>query len=218
MPMQNTQTGWRLLILLLIAVNVIPEAILQMAEAGWIGAAHWRLTAYGYGALWKGLLAGWQPNFTGQPALMFLSYGFLHAGFLHLAGNIIGILWLAPLTARQVGAAGLALIYAISVLGGGLVFVLLSDSIRPMVGASGAVYGLATAWIYWDYRERRQQRLPLGIIWAKLLTVCLCNLIGWWIAAGEMAWQTHLGGMIAAWCCARALRRPQDSEPPASQP
>lgn len=215
-PPQIPQTTGRSLLAALIVLNVIPEAVLQMAEAGWIGTDHWRLTAYSYGALWKGLLAGWQPNFPGQPATMFFSYSFLHAGAMHLAGNIAGLLWLAPLAARAAGASGLALIYGGAVLGGGLAFVLLSDSIRPMVGASGGVYGLAAAWLYWEYRDHRRRGLAVSGVWAKLfLLVVLSNLLGWWLLRGDMAWQTHVGGAVAAWGCAWALERRETRRRPA---
>ncbi|GFE52463.1 rhomboid family intramembrane serine protease [Roseobacter cerasinus] len=211
--MQTPKARWQALLFGLIAANLLPETLLQLADAGWFGVGYWRLTAYSYGGLWRGLLAGWQPNFTGQPALMFLTYGFLHSGAMHLLGNLAAMLWLAPITAREVGARGLALIYAISVLGGGLMFVLLSDSVRPMVGASGGVYGLAAAWIYWEYRDRVSDGLPLGIIWIKLVVLGLTNVLAWWWLAGEIAWQTHVGGSIAAWGCAWALSKPSQPDP-----
>lgn len=193
--------------ILLIALNAFPETILQLADAGWIGSARWRFAAYSYGALWKGLLVNWQPNFFGQPALMFVTYGFLHSGAMHLLGNIAGLVWLAPITAQQVGTRGLMFLYAAGLLGGATAFVLLSDSPRPMVGASGAIYGLAAAWAYWDYCDRKERRLPLRPAWVKLWVILLTNVLSWWLLSGEIAWQTHIGGMIAALCCAWILKK-----------
>jgi membrane associated rhomboid family serine protease len=207
------QAKWRLLVIVLITLNAIPEVVLQLADAGLIGTVRWRFAAYSYGALWKGLLVNWQPNFTGQPVLMFVTYGFLHGGAMHLIGNLLGLAWLIPITAQQVGTRGLLLVYAAALLGGGLGFVLLSDSVRPMVGASGAVYGLAAAWAYWDYCDRKMQSLPLGPAWIKLGVILSTNILSWWLLSGEIAWQTHIGGMIAAICCAWVLKKPPECAP-----
>jgi len=204
---------------LLIAI-VMPELVLQAGDAGLIGSPRWRLIALSHGALWQGLLDGWTPNFALQPLTMFFSYGFLHVGFGHLAGNLIACLAFAPTTLRRTGARGLALVLGASLLAGAIGFVLLSDSPRPMIGASGAVYGLAAAWIFWHWRARRRRGVSLAPVWGQIALLVLSNLLGvWWLTDG-LAWQAHLGGALAGWAVAARLarrRKGRDREQGSSQ-
>jgi rhomboid protease GluP len=65
-----------------------------------------------------------------------------------------------------------------------------------MVGASGAIFGLAGALTVWDAGSRRSagqwNRAPL-----ILLGLAGVNLAMWWLQSGNLAWETHLGGCIA---------------------
>lgn len=184
----------------------VVELVLQLADARLIGSPHWRPLTYSYAALWRGLLGNWQPNFSGQALTMFFSYALVHTGLLHLSGNIVGLLAFAPRSGRHAGRAGLLLIAGVSSLTGALGFVLLSESVRPMIGASGAVYGLAAAWFYWERTSRR----GAALLFAALLAL---NLLQWWLIGGELAWEAHIGGMVGGWFSAKWLdtRRGQRS-------
>ncbi|MEO0864425.1 MAG: rhomboid family intramembrane serine protease [Pseudomonadota bacterium] len=174
------------------------ELMLQAADLGLIGSPLWRNLAYQNGAFWPGLLRGWQPNYSAQPLTMFVTYAFLHGGFWHLAGNLLSLGVLAQIAARHVGLGLFLFIYALSALGGALCFALLPLGPQPMVGASGALFGLAAAWQYWDYAgdqgHRRRRRLARGI--GALVGL---NLVLWVAFGGALAWQTHLGGVLAGW-------------------
>lgn len=198
-PVQDTQRRWPILLALLTLANALPELFLQAADAGLLGSTRWRLAAYSHGALWAGLLQGWRPNFTGQATTMFLTYGFLHSGLLHLLGNIAGIACFGSASLERLGGRRFVLLYLICLLGGALAFVALSDSFRPMVGASGAVYGLAAAWIYWDMRARQERGETLSRTWINLALLLGANGLSWYLLAGELAWQTHLGGAFMGW-------------------
>lgn len=192
--------------LLLCLPLVAVELVLQLADAGLVGRPAWRPIAYSYGALWRGLLGNWQPNFPGQWLAMFVTYPLLHAGLGHLLGNVAGLIAFGPRSARRAGARGLLAIAVAASLGGAVAFVLLSGSVRPMVGASGAAYGLAAAWLYWDGGSTRR---ALGLAAALMAA----NLAHWWLVAGDLAWEAHAGGMIAGWLCAARIeaRNPQRS-------
>lgn len=212
-PSPSPSHGWAPVVVALMLLNALPELTLEAAGNGFFGSPNWRLWALSYGALWRGLMFDWKPNFTLQPLTMFLTYGFLHTGFPHLLGNLLGILVLARETLARVGQKGLAAIYAVALIAGAVGFIVLSTSVQPMIGASGAVYGLASAWIYWDWRDR----LMAGRSWlptlALLVALALTNVISWWSWSGQLAWQTHLGGAVGAWICAWWLdpsrRRPR---------
>jgi membrane associated rhomboid family serine protease len=94
-----------------------------------------------------------------------------------------------------------------------MIFGLMAPDLRPMVGASGALFGLAGALLSWAYVDRftfRQGLLP--VVQAVALLIVL-NLVLWWAMAGQLAWQTHLGGFLAGWIAALLVDpRPQDSK------
>ncbi|EIE49052.1 rhomboid family intramembrane serine protease [Salipiger aestuarii] len=183
-------------------VFVLIEALLSGADAGLWGSPLWRPLAYQYGGFWAGLLHGWQANYPAQPLAMFATYPFLHAGWQHLLGNLVVFGWLGEQIGRSFGAARLAALLAISALGGGACFGLLTTSPRPMVGASGAIMGLVAAWIAGEAHEMARNGQPR----ARILRMCALrsaavlalNLAGTWIEAGGLAWETHLGGFVAA--------------------
>ncbi|MGM0661858.1 MAG: rhomboid family intramembrane serine protease, partial [Pseudomonadota bacterium] len=87
----------------IVGVCILVEAILQGADFGLWGSSRWRGLAYQNGGFWRGLLGSWRPNYAGQPALMFASYGFLHGGFFHLAVNMITLASLGPPVIERVG-------------------------------------------------------------------------------------------------------------------
>lgn len=195
------------LLLGLIALTLLPELVLSAADWGLIGSPRWRPLAYQNGAFWAGLLRNWHPNYAAQPAVMFLSYAFLHGGLLHLAGNMLALLGFGTAVIERTGNGGFLAIYLLSALGGGLGFGLISTSAQPMVGASGALFGLAGAMVCWDWQERRAARRPLWPVLRAVLGYMALNLALWAALAGQLAWEAHLGGFIAGWASAALLER-----------
>lgn len=180
----------------LILLPVFIETLLQAADAGIMGSPLWRSTAYQNGAFWAGLLYDWRPNYSGQPIAMFLSYSVLHSGFGHLAGNMVTLWMLGQRVLKKIGAQEFLLLYLISALGGGAGFGLLSHSPQPMVGASGALFGLAGAVIWLEAAERHKLGIPLWPILAVALGLVLLNVLMWLALDGVLAWETHLGGFV----------------------
>ena len=186
-------------VLTLVILMGLIEAVLQLADHGLVGSARWRQLAYQYGAFWAGLLQDWQPNFRMQPASMFLTYSMLHGGLGHLLGNMAALLALGPLITDRVSQRGFLALWLISAFGGAAVFGLLTSSPQPMVGASGALFGLAGAWKAWDWLEARRSGAALWPILLWLLGLAVLNLVLWVLQGGLLAWETHLGGFIAGW-------------------
>lgn len=199
-------------VLLILLICCAIELTLEAADLGWVGSKLWRGLAYQNGAFWQGLLHNWRPNYGVQPATMFVTYAFLHADFWHLSGNMIALLLLARIALPQVGQGGFLMIYALSAVGGALVFALLTNTPAPMVGASGALFGLAGVWQYWEWRDLRKAGLALMPIWRTFAALILLNGLLWVMNDGALAWQTHLGGFVAGWGTAAGLRRWQMGE------
>ena len=186
----------------LIGVNVLIELILFASDLG-LAPHRLRSLAYEYGAFWKGLLTNWRPNFPAQPMAMFLTYAFLHAGMGHLFVNMFTLFSLGSGVIHRVGWVRFLGLYLASILGGALGFGLLASTPQPMVGASGALFGLAGAWITWDFLEARQEA-PWRTLALQLLFLAGMNLVLWWAVSGHLAWQAHLGGFVAGALCASA--------------
>ena len=183
------------------------ELVLMAADWGMIGTPLWRNIAYQNGAFWAGLLSNWRPNYELQPALMFVTYAFLHGGFWHLAGNMVSMVFLGDIVVRRMGQGGFGCIYLVSTLGGGLAFGLTTNSASPMVGASGALFGLAGAWQYWEWLELKNRGLNGWPVWRVVVALAILNVVLWILNDGVLAWETHLGGFIAGWLAAVGVGR-----------
>ncbi len=122
-----------------------------------------------------------------------LSSAFLHAGGLHILFNMVALYFLGPSIEREVGAASFAGLYLASALLGSSAYVLMAGN-RPAVGASGAVFGLFGAWLLsaWKRRHTPVGRANLQSIGAILAINLLLPL-----ARPGIAWEAHLGGLVA---------------------
>lgn len=195
-------TPRRSAIILLVSLCVGIEIILQLGDLGVFGVPRFRSLVYEYGGFWSGLLKDWGPNYPAQPWLMFATYGFLHAGLMHLCLNMLTLVSLAIPVAERVGGKKMMLLYCVSILGGGLGFALLSDSFRPMVGASGALFGLAGAILAWDYVDRYTLQERLWPVARAILLLALLNVALYYVMDRLLAWEAHLGGFIMGWIMA----------------
>jgi membrane associated rhomboid family serine protease len=196
----------------LIAVCVVIELVLRLSDLGLVGPERLRALAYEYAGFWPGLLDDWRPNYTAQPYLMFATYGFLHGGLVHLIVNMITLWSLGTLVIGRVRLRGFALLYIGALIGGAIGYSLLSVDPRPMVGASGALFGLiggVLAWLYVDRYTYSEGLLP--VLQAVVMLIIL-NLVLWWAMDGQLAWETHLGGFITGWIVA-LLIDPRAVEP-----
>lgn len=178
------------------------ELVLEGADHGLWGTAQWRSVAISWGGFWPGLLQNWQPNYPGQDFGMFLTYGFLHAGLSHLLGNMLVLLWLGPPVVNRVGQGRFLLIWFLAQIGGGIGYAMLATGPEPMVGASGALFGLAGAWVAWEYVDRFSAGEMLWPVLRIVAMVVLVNVISFWAMSGLIAWQTHLGGFVIGWIAA----------------
>ncbi len=199
---KSNQVLWAVLWL-----SALAELVLSAADFGIIGTAQWRGLAFQYGGFWQGLLGDWQANYVAQPYVMFLSYGFLHGGIIHFSVNMFTLFSIGKLVIQQVGQGWFLVIYFGSMLGGGAGFALLSQSIQPMIGASGALFGLAGAIVAWEVRRRARAKMPMWPIFQVILFLGALNLVLWWVMHGQLAWETHLGGFVIGWILALLIDR-----------
>jgi membrane associated rhomboid family serine protease len=189
-----------------IALHLAIELVLLGADWGLWGSPRLRRTVYDYAGFWPGLLYGWQPNYPGQGAAMFLSYGVLHGGPGHAAVNMITLWSRGRQGAPWVGGRGLALVYLAALLGGAAGYAVLARTVQPMVGASGALFGLAGALTVWASRAEPGLLRAWRLVARIVVFLVAMNLAMWWALDGQIAWQTHLGGFLAGALAAVFLR------------
>ncbi|GHF36714.1 rhomboid family intramembrane serine protease [Seohaeicola zhoushanensis] len=206
---------WRRQLPALAAFVLLPaliELTLSAADLGLIANTRLRLTAYQNGAFWAGLLDNWRPNYAGQPELMFVTYSFLHAGLWHLVGNMLSLLFLMRLTAGELGGWRFLLVYVVSAIGGALGFALLGTALNPMVGASGAIFGLAGAWRWMEWRLIAKPRDRALVALRDIALLSALNAIMWLMQDRALAWEAHLGGFIAGAAVMAALPRRRQAQ------
>ena len=122
-----------------------------------------------------------------------LTAAFIHAGPGHVLFNMWALYVLGPDLERRVGSAPFAALYAAAAASGGAVFYLLVPH-GSAVGASGAIFGLFGAWLLAAFRSRHTTAGAAGF--RQLMVLLGINLALPLVFPG-IAWQAHLGGLVA---------------------
>lgn len=129
---------------------------------------------------------------------------FIHIGFLHLALNMLAVYYLGNAIEKIFGSTRFIFIYFIAGLGGSLASLAFSPSISA--GASGAIFGLFGAFLYFGIIHKR---LFFQTIGTSILLILAINLvIGLSIEHIDMA--AHLGGLIAGFLAAAITGLPKN--------
>ena len=177
-------------VLIIAACATVELALTGAALAGWPAV---RLGAFAYGGFYPQMLDDWPGLFPGQRVTMFATYGFLHAGLLHLTMNMLALAQLAREMATVMAARAMLLIYAVSQVGAALAQAALAPEGPVMVGASGAIFGLAGALIARNFVVVVRRRLPLGPLVRSAATLVVLN-VALALLVPQIAWQAHVGG------------------------
>lgn len=129
-----------------------------------------------------------------------VSYMFLHGDILHIIFNMF-ILWMFGCEVeRYWGFRDFMKYFFICGIGGGLFHVILhASSIIPVIGASGAVYGILAAFAVL-FPDRPIMFFPFPIVikakYLVLIFIGISLLFGIWGSQNRIAHFAHLGGMI----------------------
>jgi membrane associated rhomboid family serine protease len=149
--------------------------------------------------------------------LTLLTSLFLHGSILHLGGNLLFLWVFGDNVEDGMGHGRFLLFYLLCGIAAGLSHALmLPDSTRPLIGASGAVAGVVAAYLILYPRVK-----VWGLFFGRIpLRVPAMWAIGFWIllqvvsafAGGDEAvgWFAHLGGLIAGAALTPLLRRRYD--------
>lgn len=134
---------------------------------------------------------------------------FLHAGFMHLAGNMLFLWIFGDNMEDQMGHLGFLLFYLASGIAAALAHIAAAPvSVVPTVGASGAISGVMGGYLLLFPRARVDVMLILVFI-VRIFTVPAYLMLGLWFAmqllsgastpadGGGVAYWAHAGGFVA---------------------
>jgi len=177
---------------------------------------------------------GFAPAHAWERPWTFVTYMFLHAGILHLALNLL-VLWVFGSSVEErMGGRTFVLFYLLCGIGGAASSFLLQQLVRvpPMVGASGAIFGVAVAFAwYWPDHPVSLFPLPdpVAAKWLVTFLIGVDLVLALLKVSDGIAHIAHLGGIGTAllwlkgqdWRATRGERRgrePATSSVLVSQP
>ncbi|TFB71000.1 rhomboid family intramembrane serine protease [Cryobacterium sp. Hz9] len=122
-----------------------------------------------------------------QPWRM-LTTALAHGSIFHVLLNMYTLWIFGQLLEQLLGRGRYLALYLLSALAGSLGVLFLADPFTPVVGASGAIFGLMGAFLVIQRR--------LGGNATQLLVLVGINLVIGFIPGLQIAWQAHIGGII----------------------
>lgn len=129
-----------------------------------------------------------------------ITYMFLHAGFIHIFLNMYSLYIVGTKVEDFFGKWKYIIIYLFSGICGGLLSIGLNQNVIS-VGASGAIFGLFGALIYFGYTYRGYVG---AIVKSQIVPIVIYNLIIGFFIPGIDMWG-HVGGLFAGMLTANML-------------
>lgn len=133
------------------------------------------------------------PLWAAAEPYRFLSSAFVHSpsSILHIGFNLYALWIVGPFLEAMLGRARFLTLYLLSALGGSAAVLLLTntpdDVLTPVVGASGAIFGLFAAVLIVMRR--------LGRAATQIFIVIALNIVIGFVVPG-ISWQGHMGGLV----------------------
>jgi len=145
---------------------------------------------------------------SGQQIFSFLSFMFLHGGFLHLLGNMWFLYIFGDNVEDRLGHIRYLFFYLLCGLASGASHLFLNlDSTIPTIGASGAIAGVMGAYFVLYPRAKILTLVPI-FIFIQLIHLPAFVFLGIWFLfqflsaagtsaqSGGIAWWAHIGGFV----------------------
>lgn len=165
-------------------------------------------------------MAGAYPSETGMSAAIpesatLISYMFLHGDWLHLGSNMLFLWVFGDNVEDALGHARFLVFYLVcGVLAAMTHALILPDSGDALIGASGAVSGVVSAYLL------LHPKVNVWVLALKFipLRITAAWVLGFWILTqivmvalpqvGPVAWWAHIGGLLAGAILLPLMRRP----------
>lgn len=190
----------------------------------------WQITEFPWGQ-YAALALGFTPEyfFHGGPAdqglawvpfaATLITYMFLHAGWLHLLGNILYLWIFGDDVEDALGQPGFIVFYLLCGMIAALAQALLDpDSTVPIVGASGAISGVLGAYLMLYPRAKINVPVPIFMVRDVVRLPAFVVIAIWFVGqllydlasvifGGSIAFWAHIGGFIAGMVLAPLVLR-----------
>ena len=198
--------------ILIIALNIAAFAYQKLSHI-----LHDRDLIHIYGAIPAQLIHGVDPPLPSyMPYLSLLTYMFMHAGFVHIIGNMLFLNTFGPNVEDTMGHLKFLFFYILCGLVSVLVYAIPNlisrSSYIPLVGASGAIAGVMGAHFRTLPRTRilclffiLPVRLPAVVILFPWILLQFYNVII--SEQSNVAWLAHIGGFIFGMLMARKFQK-----------
>lgn len=174
-----------------------------------------------------GQLLSFDSSLALQRPWTFITYMFVHGGIFHLAANSLALFVFGPPVERRFGSPTFIAYYMLCGIGAALFSMVLhtfnlghvpvTGSLNGIVGASGAIVGVAYAFARL-LPDAQMLVFPIPVpIKAKWLILILAafDVLGLFVIHDSTAHEAHLGGLLfgVAYFVIRGIGRPIDSIP-----
>ena len=158
---------------------------------------------------------------------------FVHSGFLHILGNMIVFFFMGVAFEERIGWKKFLLIYLVTGVFGALTFSVLNlGSSIPLVGASGAVFGILGAFAFIYPRDEVVMPIPvvimiitkIKVIYAAIIFAAMETIIVYMNSLSGLQDNTahlaHFGGLISGILLAAVLlkRKPHEENAQGKNP
>ncbi|WP_421916137.1 rhomboid family intramembrane serine protease [Mesorhizobium sp.] len=195
----------------LIALNAIVYLITSLSGENFTNAA---VLGLGFIPSVVHNTAELDPRFVVIPEqLSYVTYAFLHADFIHLGGNMLFLWVFGDNVEDALGHIRYLIFYLLCAVAGALFQSLVAwNSQVPLIGASGAIAGVVTAYLILYPRVKvwvlAFARIPLRIPAFIPLILWVLFQVVMFAAGGEdqISWACHIGGIIAGAILVLVLR------------
>ncbi|MGZ8803999.1 MAG: rhomboid family intramembrane serine protease [Microbacterium sp.] len=146
----------------------------------------------GVGSAVQDTLAFWAPSLYPELSGRFepwrlLTVALVHSGFWHVGLNMLALWLMGRSLEPLLGRGRFLVLYLLSALGGSVAVALLSFT-TPVVGASGAIFGLFGALIVIGRH--------IGANIRGIAIILGINLVIGFIPGFNVSWQAHVGGLV----------------------
>ena len=152
--------------------------------------AHYSDIPFDHFALW--------PNTEFERPYQYITHMFLHASFTHILFNMLAFLSFAPMVEKHFGSRNFLIFYLLSGLGAAFLHIYVTGSEIPMVGASGAIFGvlIVSAILEPDLKVLLFFIIPLKAKWIVPLVLIGELYFGIMTPGDHIAHFAHLGGAL----------------------
>jgi membrane associated rhomboid family serine protease len=142
---------------------------------------------------------------------------FIHGDFLHLLGNMLVFFFMGMAFEQRIGWKRFLVIYLLTGICGSITHVLIEGNATiPLIGASGAIFGILGAFAFSYPRDEVVMPIPLifimvfrriKVMYAALLFGAMETAFVFFGGRGNTAHFAHLGGIISGVIIAAILLR-----------